>query len=291
MSTSSSFQNGQNESSYVIDAENPAELARLMHQDRLLAKVLGLFPESLDLSGFRSILDIGCGPGGWALEVANRFPSIQVTGFDISVRMIEYAQAQAEAQQVRNARFTVMNALKPLDFASNSFDLVNARAIGGFMPRTAWPGLLQECRRIIKPGGFICLTEGEFGGTNGPLYQELNRMIMRAMYLAGYGFSPDGYHYGITFMLRRLLDDAGYQNIQGKANFLDYSAGTEAHEPFYQNVMVASKLVQPFLLKMKATTQEEVDQLYQRLPAEMLAEDFCALWFYLTAWGQKQKDS
>lgn len=162
MSTQPS-QEEQKENMYIIDSESPAELARLLHQDRLYTKTLGLFPESLDISTVRSVLDIACGPGGWALDVATRFPSIQVTGIDISVRMIEYAQAQAEAQQVSNTNFAVMNALKPLGFPDSSFDLVNARTIG-FLPKAAWSGLLRECRRVTRPGGSICLTEGEMGG-------------------------------------------------------------------------------------------------------------------------------
>lgn len=44
----------RNESTYVIDAENAAEMARLTRQDRLITKTMGgLFPERSDLSGVR----------------------------------------------------------------------------------------------------------------------------------------------------------------------------------------------------------------------------------------------
>ena len=51
--------------------------------------------------------------------------------------------------------------------------------------------------------------------------------------------------------------------------------------------MVAFKLVQPFLVKMKVMTQEEADQKYQQMLIEMMQKDFSAVWYYLTAWGQK----
>jgi hypothetical protein len=38
---------------------------------------------------------------------------------------------------------------------------------------------------------------------------------------------------------------------------------------------------------MGVTTQEEVDQLYHEAEIEMLADDFCALWYLLTVWGEK----
>ncbi len=30
-----------------------------------------------------------------------------------------------------------------------------------------------------------------------------------------------------------------------------------------------------------------MDQLYQQILIEMLAEDFCGVWYYMTAWGNK----
>ena len=35
------------------------------------------------------------------------------------------------------------------------------------------------------------------------------------------------------------------------------------------------------------TTQEEVSQAYQQMLAEMQAEDFSAVGFYLVVWGKK----
>jgi tRNA G46 methylase TrmB len=62
-------------SSYQVDAENIAEMARLIRQARLLGTHLGLFPNKLDLTHSSSLLDIGCGPGEWVLEIAQRFPA------------------------------------------------------------------------------------------------------------------------------------------------------------------------------------------------------------------------
>ncbi len=146
----------RNESTYVIDAENAAEMARLTRQDRLITKTMGgLFPERSDLSGVHDILDVACGPGGWVLDVARTYPQVQVTGFDISVLMIEYARAQVLTQELKHASFRVMDALKPLDFPDESFDLVNARSIFAFVPAQAWPGLLKELLRITRPGALF----------------------------------------------------------------------------------------------------------------------------------------
>jgi hypothetical protein len=36
---------------------------------------------------------------------------------------------------------------------------------------------------------------------------------------------------------------------------------------------------------MKVTTKEEVEHLYEQAMNEMLEDDFCAIWYFLTAWG------
>lgn len=278
----------QNEKTYVLDAESATEMARLMHQDALVTQTMGgLFPERADLTGIHTILDIGCGPGGWVLDVAREHAEIQVTGIDISQTMVNYARAHARARRFRNATFKIMNALKPLEFADNSFDLVNARTITAFMYPAAWPVLLKEIMRICRPGGIIRLTEGELVLTNSPAYETLNGMLARAMFLAKRTFSPDGRDLGITPMLAHLLRDAGYQNVQQKAYACEYLPGTDVYEGLYQDAQIGFPLVSPFLIQLGMTTPEGFERLHRQLLAEMLSDDFCGVGFLMTVWGNK----
>jgi ubiquinone/menaquinone biosynthesis C-methylase UbiE len=278
----------ENERTYFLDAESATEMARLMHQDRLLTQALGgALPEQPDLSRVERILDIGCGPGGWVLEVARTHPQIQVVGCDISQTMIEYARAQARTQGLANADFLVMNALQGLAFPSESFDLVNARLIGGFVPRMYWPRLIEECRRITRPQGRLRLTECEASFTTSPACTRLTHLFTSALHRAGMSFSPDGSTIGLTPMLPHLLRQGGYEAIGYRGAAIEYSSGTEFHNSAYQDMLVASRLMQPFLLRMGVTTQKELEQVYEQALAEMLQEDFCAIWYYLTVWGEK----
>src|SRR5205807_5280187 len=162
--------NPQDENTYFIDAESGAETARLLNQDRLITSHMGgIFPARFDLSNVKDVLDIGCGPGGWVLDVAFAYPEMNVVGIDISQTTIEYARAQAKVQLLDNVSFKVMDATRPLAFPDNSFDFINARFIFAFMPTSAWPKLLQECIRLTRPGGTIRLTEFDvYGVTNSP---------------------------------------------------------------------------------------------------------------------------
>ena len=278
----------EEEKKYVIDTESAAEMARLVNQSRILTEGMGgFFPGQFDTSNIHDVLDIACGPGGWANDVAQAFPQMRVTGVDISVLMIDYARTQATFHKLNNVRFSVMNILQPLDFPDNSFDLVNARFLFAFMPPSAWPKLTQECYRILRPGGTFCLTESEWSISNCLAAETLIGLFTKALKLAGQSFSPDGRQVGITPMLTRFLRDAGFEDVKKIPHAIDYSAGTPAFASTYQNHMVVFKLLQPFMVKMGVATAEEIEVYYQRSLTEMVQDDFCAIWFYLTACGKK----
>jgi ubiquinone/menaquinone biosynthesis C-methylase UbiE len=278
----------RDENVYFNDPESGAEMARLLSQDHLITKGMGgLFSERSDLSGIHRILDAACGPGGWALEVAFTYPEIEVVGFDISRAMIDYARARVQVQGMDNADFLVMDIQKSLDFPNKSFDLVNARFIN-FLPAAAWPKLMQEFKRITRPGGTIRLTESEWWYfTNSPALENLNAMIIRALKLQGESFTESGRFTGVLPMLGRFLLDAGCASVNYKSHVIDYSFGTEAHEGFRRDAAAVFKLFQPFIVRMGVATQEEVNWLYERMQFEMLKEDFRGLMLPLTAWGEK----
>ncbi|WP_322480389.1 class I SAM-dependent methyltransferase [Thermogemmatispora sp.] len=276
------------EGTYFIDAEEAAELARLMQQDRLVTEATGgLLPEVEALPGAAQVLDLACGPGGWALELAFRYPDAEVIGVDRSPSVVDYANAQARSRGLSNAHFAVMDITQPLAFREASFDLINARFLAGFMRPHDWPRLLAECRRLLKPGGIIRLTESEWGLTTSPATQRYYTLCSEALKRAGQSFSPDGLHLGITPVLAPLLRQAGFTRVRLRGGVLEWSSGTPHHYSTFKNVFVMFDLLKPFLVKTGAARAEEVESLYQQAVAEMQADDFFAVWYWLTAWGEQ----
>ncbi len=273
---------------YFNDPESAAEMARLLEQDRLItAGMGGLFSERSDLEGIHRLLDVACGPGGWALQVARSYPAIEVVGVDISRTMIDYANVQARQQGLNNASFRVMDIRQALAFPDASFDLVNARFIN-FLPASAWPPLMQEFGRITRAGGIVRLTESEWWYySTSPALEALNSLLIRALKQQGDSFSQSGRFTGVLPMLGSFLRQAGCLTISYKPHVIDYSFGSPAHEGFRHDATAVFKLFQPFLVSTEVATQAEVDQLYERMQAEMQREDFRGLLFPLTAWSQK----
>jgi ubiquinone/menaquinone biosynthesis C-methylase UbiE len=276
---------------YIIDAESGAEMARLIDQDRMITRAMGgLFSERDDLSMIFDVLDIGCGPGGWVLDTAHHYREMDVTGIDISESMIQYAQAYAQVRQLSNAHFRVMNALHALDFPDASFDMVNARAIVGFVTPENLPALLRECQRVLRPGGTLRLTEGEWGFTNKPAVETLCALLCQAYLKSGRNFSPTGKHLGMTPLLEHFLRKNGFQALGSKAHVLNYSNGTAQHRPMYEDWRLMLPLLEPFFISTKVAHQEEIEHLHEQALTEMLEEDFCGLWYFLTVWGEMPRE-
>jgi SAM-dependent methyltransferase len=275
------------EKKYVFDAESATETARLMYQGRLLTRgAQGPLSEQTDLSSIHDVLDVACGPGEWTLDVAHRWPHMQLTGVDSSKMIIKYARTQAEVQNLQNVAFEEMNIYQALAFPDASFDLVNARMLFAVLMPAQWPAFLQECRRVTRPGGIIRLTEWEIGFTNKPAMRRLLSIFTQALKLAGRTFSPDGTSVGLINMLAPLLRNAGCQDVQNRAYAVDMSVGTPDSADWFQDGSVAMEMAKPLLLKTGLISEEDFDWSYQEMVAEMFSDDVYSMLLLLTVWGR-----
>ncbi len=273
---------------YPMNIEDPTETARLIEQDRLFTQAMGgLFAEREDVASMHIILDLACGPGSWALDVAYEYPRSEVIGVDLSQTMIEYAHARAMSQKRANATFEQMDITQRLQFADASVDLINARCIQSFLSLMLWPALLAECRRILKPGGVLRLTEIEGGISNSIPLQQLSACLFDALRLQGRTFSIDGRSLGIVHMLGPLLKNAGFQDIGKRPFILD----TTYDEPLYysssENVKITFFQLKPYLLASGLISEQVFDEAYRQLVMDLYDQNFVCLSFGITAWGVK----
>ncbi|RSL93066.1 hypothetical protein CEP52_013480 [Fusarium oligoseptatum] len=93
----------------------------------------------------RRILDCGCGPGDWAMEVASQYPDAEVLGIDISPHVIPENPPDNMELQVDdlNGRFT---------FPSNHFDVVHSQMVAGGIHANRWRSYIRDIFRVLRPG-------------------------------------------------------------------------------------------------------------------------------------------
>jgi ubiquinone/menaquinone biosynthesis C-methylase UbiE len=272
---------------FVEDRKNEEELLRLAIQDRMLTAAMGgVLPEQTDPTIFRRVLDVGCGTGGWAIEAAQAYPTMSVFGIDISRHIIDYARAQAAAQQVVDrVEFAVMDALLILEFPIGFFDLVNLRLGISFMLTEDWPKMLSEMLRVTRPGGIVRVTDEEVIHTSSSsALTQLFNLLMCAFFRAGHLFEEETT--GLSAHLAPLLAGHGGQEVQTKAYALEFRAGTPQGQAYYEDVAHAFHTLRPFLKKW-GSLSPDCDALMQQALDDVQQSTFCATWNLLTAWGTR----
>jgi ubiquinone/menaquinone biosynthesis C-methylase UbiE len=307
---------------YTIGIEHMnSEMARLMGQERMLNEHMPLLPPGIDLSEQAHVLDIACGPGGWAMEVGFHYPDMQVVGVDINQQLVDYATAMARVQGLDNVIFLPMNVTlgfdqtdaswqqagtddedeasptqgaQPsrdqrtrsygLDFPDSSFDFVNARFMMGFLKEGWWPRMVAEMARVARPGGILRLTECnslDVFVTNSPAVERYRDILNEAM-------KSDKRLSVITPNLGRWLKQAGCVEVKTTPHLIEYSVGSKEYEAVYRNFEIGFYELINFVLKvLPSHTREELKELRRQCLIEMGQLDFCGQWFFVSAWGRK----
>ncbi len=125
-------------------------------------RALRFFPASayhmasrLGLKGDEHVLDVACGTGNAALELARRLPRGRVTATDFSPGMLEQARRKAAASGIANIEF-VERDMTDLGFTPGSFDAATC-AFGIFFVLDM-EAQLAHLASMVKPGGRIMIT-------------------------------------------------------------------------------------------------------------------------------------
>jgi ubiquinone/menaquinone biosynthesis C-methylase UbiE len=279
------------ESTYIVqDRNSQAELNRLIVLDQAVTKSMGgVLPEQPDPTQFRRVLDIGCGPGGWILETARTYPQIQkLYGIDISTTIINHARTQAEQYNMKTGprervEFLVMDALRMLEFPHDFFDLVNLRFGISFMRQWEWPKLFDEMQRVTRTGGIVRIVESEaFCKSASVALSRVGALVQLALFRSGHLFKEEPA--GLINQLPSLLIRHGFQNIQSRDALIEYRAGTETGDAFFENYRLGFQTIRPFLYRY-GCMPDDYDAICKQAVEDMRQPGFVATLALRTLWA------
>ncbi len=97
-----------------------------------------------------NVLDYGCGTGTAAIEIASSVNN--VTGIDISSKMIEAAKRKTVERKVKNIDFT-QTTIFDEKLKKGSFDVILCFHLLHLVEDT--PKVMQRINELLKPGGLI----------------------------------------------------------------------------------------------------------------------------------------
>lgn len=258
---------------YILPSDTE-EVSRLDFQHYMLRYALkGNFAAPLQEP--HAILDVACGTGRWAIEMAALFPQANVVGLDITPPPTETSQTGARPE---NFSFIQANMMESLPFADNSFDFVHQRLVIVALPTNRWVSQVRELLRVTRPGGWVELVEGDLL-PGGPGLQTLNASAEQLSQKRGMSFGNAG-------RIGESLQQAGATHVEQRVVHLPVGqrAGRlgALAETDYTAILTS---VRGFLISQGVFTEAEYDRALAQAQREMASGQLT--WPFYIAYGQK----
>ncbi|KAI6367229.1 hypothetical protein MCOR25_004964 [Pyricularia grisea] len=238
--------------------------------------ILDLFDDKYHLAPLtnpRRVLDVGTGPGTWAITT--------VIGIDI-----EYVRPHIS--KPKNCTFMVMDATKDWEF-EEGFDLIHVRMLGDIQAKGH---LVESIYSNLNPGGWVEFTEwivhvqSPDHSLDGGAFMRWNKVLRKGLRELGSSvFYPLEY--------RRILRLAGFVNIQENK----YAAPTNACYPGKRLQRIGDLMTKNWLgvLEPLSTpvfgalgwSQESLDRLIDEVKKEIVDPKFHSYMTLMTVSCQK----
>ena len=283
------------EKPYRLIEHMQVDLPALEKQERALLELIGgPFPERMnDFAGFKRVLDVACGAGSWAIEVAQAHPDLEVVGLAFQSKLMTRASERARAANLPNLRFLLLTEQDQphLPFPDATFDLVNSQYLHSWLHTGEWLAFMHECRRVIRPGGYLRMTEPERGQSTSLAFARLEDLMLQALQILGQRLAPDERHIGAATRLMYLYRETGWQDITRRAHLTDYGKAGDLSEKPFVRIQLYIQTLKPLLLREELVDEEELTELLQTVRAEMELPGFAAQRYLITLCGRKATTS
>lgn len=223
-------------------------LARVMH-----ASSMSLF-DRVGLSDGLCCVDVGCGGGDTALELARRVaPHGKVVGLDIDQVKLDIARSEAFQQGVANVEFQVSDVCtaageQVFDVAYSRFLLTHLKDPGG---------AVAAIYRRLRPGGIFAVEDIDFSGCF--TYPD-NRAFRRYHELYCATVLRRGGDPNIGPRLPGLLKQAGFEDI---GMHVVQPIGTQGEVKLLNPLTMEN--IADAVLADNLATREEIDQVVREL--------------------------
>ncbi|KAL1916130.1 uncharacterized protein VTP21DRAFT_6134 [Calcarisporiella thermophila] len=208
------------------------------------------------------VLDIGCGPGTWTMEMATEYPRSQFHGIDI---------CDMFPQQIKpvNCHFQIANILKKLSFDDASFDFIYIRCMSLGVFQSEWVEVIADVLRIIKPGGYIEFVEADYAiKCDGKALRKITDGIYNT--LRARDIHPSWTRRIGEYLKYIGVEDVNALSLQFPVSRLSREDGGSGVEYWMQFLSA----MRPHLAQVMYISPEEYDDLQQNVYQELSAERF-----------------
>ncbi|CAG8555295.1 224_t:CDS:2, partial [Ambispora gerdemannii] len=195
------------------------------------------------------ILDLGCGPGQWTLEIAQEFPYAQVFGIDINASFPTLIKPL-------NSHFIVGDVTEGLPWEDNYFDFIWIRYLFCAIKDTDWQNLYHEIKRVLKPGGILeHHVMGLVAVNPGPNFKECQKYTEA-------GFISRGLNIKLACQLSERVTMAGFEDAQSSCISIALGKqGGQIGEIWATNSKECYLGMKPWLVEFTGFTEDEYESV------------------------------
>lgn len=106
-----------------------------------------------------NLLDIGCGAGNYTLKMLEKIPGLNCTLIDLSMPMLE--RAEARVSKVTKGKTVIMQAnILEVELPVNQYDIILAAAVLHHLRGDSeWEKVFSNIYRSLKPGGSFWISD------------------------------------------------------------------------------------------------------------------------------------
>jgi len=112
----------------------------------------------VDCSGANLMLDLGCGPGSYAIAFAHRYPHLKIVSIDRNDQTIEIAKKEIARQKLQGRIHPRKGDFFVGDIG-NGYDIVLLSSIICIFGEKENINLLRKVKESLKPGGRVVILD------------------------------------------------------------------------------------------------------------------------------------
>ncbi|KAI1317029.1 hypothetical protein EDD11_009095 [Mortierella claussenii] len=220
------------------------------------------------------VIDLGCGPATWTMDMATELTSVQFVGVDIS-------PIYPALIHPRNCTFHKEDILRGIHSqASSTFDVVYQRNVAPGFTVQHWQQSFQEAFRLLKPGGWFESVESDITvHSAGPFTTMCFDHVRLSM--AARQIDPT-----VVRSLDRIMIATGFVDVQVKECCVPLGEwGGKVGQLWKQNMASVLETVQPHLAKAGRMTDHQVKEMISNMNKE--TQEYKAYQTIYVTYGRK----
>ncbi|KAI7851535.1 S-adenosyl-L-methionine-dependent methyltransferase [Circinella umbellata] len=221
-----------------------------------------------------TVLDGGCGPGPWTVDMAKAYPNSKFHGVDIS-------DTFSNEIKPSNTEFQVHNITTPLPFPDDTFGFIHQRLLLMGLRKAEWQIVIENYLKVLQPGGWFEFTESTpellNGGPNLTMLMGFMRDIANMK-----GIDPD-----VHKILGSYFKEAGADNVRSRQLMAPVNHTNESGALLWKDYKIMFTSMKPFVSKVHPDLANE--EAYAKFVEETGEEckNYKTHFIFTRCYGQK----